>query len=241
MRSPPYIKSADLLRYCGDSYGKIRKHPLLCEPCVSDLEPLRLCLLQIRENFTFGCEFAHLKKKKNPSDVVTIAMTGLFNFVWFKSRQSLKRCGQSNASEHRNTPHPLRNAEKTQAMIIDVLHLMAVAQLCHVHEHLRVVKGHIRTIRFAKSCPCAPIALGRGRRGIQTLTCNHGCMLTSEVVFNMKENVFWDTLIEHILFKMMKINNFQGDLSNISATKTSLMPTASSLTLACHGGRGRAQ
>ena len=42
-------------------------------------------------------------------------------------------------------------------------------------------------------------------------------MRSSEVFFKIKLNVFLDTLILKLFFKIIKIPNFRGDLSDISA------------------------
>ena len=48
-------------------------------------------------------------------------------------------------------------------------------------------------------------------------------MATSEAFFKIKLNCFLDTLILKIYFLIIKINNFRGDLSGISAKKSSLV------------------
>ena len=48
---------------------------------------------------------------------------------------------------------------------------------------------------------------------------------TSASFFKIKLNYFLDTLIQILFFQIMKINNFRGDLNDISAKKEALEST----------------
>ena len=48
---------------------------------------------------------------------------------------------------------------------------------------------------------------------------------TSAFVFNIKQTIFLDTLIQKISFLIIKISNLQGDLASISALKRPLVFT----------------
>ena len=86
------------------------------------------------------------------------------------------------ARQHRSTWHSLCNDQETQSIIINWSHLISIGTLYHFHLCFRVLKGRVSTVRCAKSFPCAPITLDRGRRGVQTLSCNQGCMLTARLL-----------------------------------------------------------
>ena len=52
--------------------------------------------------------------------------------------------------------------------------------------------------------------------------CVHQCFFLQNEI-----KCFMDTLIQKIIFQIMKINNFQGDLTNILAIKEALVCTCS--------------
>ena len=57
-------------------------------------------------------------------------------------------------------------------------------------------------------------------------------LAVSASFFKIKLNVFLDTLIQNKLFKIMKINIFQGELTDISAKKEALLAVTNAFVLA---------
>ena len=55
----------------------------------------------------------------------------------------------------------------------------------------------------------------------------------SVLLFSKSNKTFLDTLIQKIFFQIIKINNFRGDLTDISAKKEALESTTGRIKNAC--------
>ena len=92
----------------------------------------------------------------------------------------------------------------------------------NVFNNMQVTATVVHDTRFTKKCLSYTNATSASIQSV-AMYCDRPCLTIIDVFFNSKLTDFLDTLILQLYFLIIKINNFRGDLSNISAKTATLL------------------